>query len=403
MAFISVIIPTYNRASLLRTAIESILRQSFEDFELVISNGGSTDATREIVGAYRDRRIRYLESSRRLTAAQNYQQGLDAAKGDFITFLSDDDVYCSDLFQTALRVAEQTGAEIIGYPFARYYQSPLFDFDSWISANSLLAGRNSGKVSTFEKEAAIEQAIAAAGISESEQDAAFVLPYLSNAIYRRSVFEKIMAKRQKVFDFVPPDMYLTFAVFFNSDRYACIDYDLLLWRNWEANYTASATRRSSDLRHHYREKFKGREFKFSPLKFPLAVTCGGECALYALHDFYGRLDCISWTQYFKTVYENLLFLRANGIDVSVEMAEFDLALASQPPEIILAVDDFRKNKIRRLKHLLNRSMPKFASMIRRFVRRMQSPQHFVYRGSLHDFSDITEAADFLTRIRDRKN
>ena len=85
--FFSVLMPTYNRAHLLPLAIKSVLNQTFEDFELIISNGGSTDNTSDLINTFTDSRIRYVESKERLSIGDNYQNTLDNADGEYITFL----------------------------------------------------------------------------------------------------------------------------------------------------------------------------------------------------------------------------------------------------------------------------------------------------------------------------
>lgn len=90
MSLVSVIIPTHNRAALLAEAIDSVLQQTFSDFELIIVDDGSTDNTPQVVAAYDDPRIAYIrQDGQERGAARN--RGVAAAKGEFITFLDDDD------------------------------------------------------------------------------------------------------------------------------------------------------------------------------------------------------------------------------------------------------------------------------------------------------------------------
>lgn len=95
MAEITVIIPTYNRGQLLKKAIQSVLRQSYEDFELIVVDDGSTDNTYEIVRSCSGEKINYIyQENRGAAAARN--TGIRAATGEFLAFLDSDDCFAPD-------------------------------------------------------------------------------------------------------------------------------------------------------------------------------------------------------------------------------------------------------------------------------------------------------------------
>ena len=88
----SVVLPTYNRAEWLSGAIESVIEQQFQDWELLVVDDGSTDSTKEVVGRFKDERVRYLyQTNAERSAARN--RGMTQARGDYITFLDSDDRY----------------------------------------------------------------------------------------------------------------------------------------------------------------------------------------------------------------------------------------------------------------------------------------------------------------------
>lgn len=92
MPAVSVIVPTYNRCKLLHQAIQSVLDQTFADFELIVINDGSTDETESMVQSMPDKRIVYLyQDNRGRSMARNL--GLRQAKGEYLCFLDDDDLY----------------------------------------------------------------------------------------------------------------------------------------------------------------------------------------------------------------------------------------------------------------------------------------------------------------------
>lgn len=94
MPFFSIILPTYNRAHLLPRAISSALRQTFQDWELVIADDGSTDETANVVAEYlrQDQRIKFFVHEHcGLARTRNF--GLQHAQGEYVTFLDSDDEY----------------------------------------------------------------------------------------------------------------------------------------------------------------------------------------------------------------------------------------------------------------------------------------------------------------------
>lgn len=92
MPFFSIIIPTYNRAELIPRTIKSVLEQTFQDWELLIIDDGSSDNTKQVVQEFSDPRIRYIyQDNAERSAARN--NGIHEAKGEWICFLDSDDTY----------------------------------------------------------------------------------------------------------------------------------------------------------------------------------------------------------------------------------------------------------------------------------------------------------------------
>lgn len=105
---ISMIVPTYNREELIAETIESVLSQTYTDFELLIVDDGSTDNTAAVVGSFQDPRIRYLpkENAER-GAARNY--GIRNARGRYVVFLDSDDVAYRWAFERAAQKIGELG------------------------------------------------------------------------------------------------------------------------------------------------------------------------------------------------------------------------------------------------------------------------------------------------------
>jgi glycosyltransferase involved in cell wall biosynthesis len=89
---VTVLLPVYNASLFLKEAIESVLAQTFTDFELLIINDGSTDRSEEIILSYSDSRIRYEKNETNLRLIATLNKGIDLAKGEFIARMDADDI-----------------------------------------------------------------------------------------------------------------------------------------------------------------------------------------------------------------------------------------------------------------------------------------------------------------------
>lgn len=98
LCFITVLMPAFNAAPYISQAIESVLQQTFEDFELIIVNDGSTDTTEEIINSYNDPRIRLMSQSNK-GVAEALNTGLMAAKGKYIARVDADDICMPERLQ----------------------------------------------------------------------------------------------------------------------------------------------------------------------------------------------------------------------------------------------------------------------------------------------------------------
>lgn len=105
MPLISVIIPVYNGEKTIRETIESVLKQTFSDFEILVINDGSQDATLDIVTSIDDSRLKVFSyPNKGLATSRN--RGISHASGDFIAFLDADDLWTSDKLEAQLKALQ---------------------------------------------------------------------------------------------------------------------------------------------------------------------------------------------------------------------------------------------------------------------------------------------------------
>jgi succinoglycan biosynthesis protein ExoO len=110
---VSVIIPAYNTEEYIAKAIESVLQQTLDNFEIIIVNDASTDTTPAIAKSYNDPRIKVLTNPENVGAAVTRNRAMKAASGTWIALLDSDDWYAPNRLEKLLAVANFQGADMV--------------------------------------------------------------------------------------------------------------------------------------------------------------------------------------------------------------------------------------------------------------------------------------------------
>ena len=120
---ISVILPVYNGENFLAEAIESVLKQTFEDFELVISDNCSTDNTKEIIKSFRDKRVKYFRNSSNLGMPRNWNKAVGYSQSEYIHVFAHDDIMLADNLAKKVEIFDKC-------PKAGFLHCSCYIFDS---------------------------------------------------------------------------------------------------------------------------------------------------------------------------------------------------------------------------------------------------------------------------------
>lgn len=110
----SVVMPTYNRGSLIRKSLDTVFNQTYQNFEIIVVDDCSTDNTEEVLKPLIDSgKIRYIKQSRNLERAHSRNTGMENARGDFVTFLDSDDLmYDTNLEDAAVYVRQNPDVKV---------------------------------------------------------------------------------------------------------------------------------------------------------------------------------------------------------------------------------------------------------------------------------------------------
>lgn len=130
---ITVLMPVYNAQQYLNEAIDSILNQTFTDFEFLIINDGSTDGSKKIILSYKDPRIRYLENKKNLGVTKTLNRGLRLAKGEYIARMDADDISLPNRFKKQVEFIEKNLQVAVCGTWARLIGNKSHNNDIWKS------------------------------------------------------------------------------------------------------------------------------------------------------------------------------------------------------------------------------------------------------------------------------
>lgn len=116
MPKISVIMPVYNtKEEYLREAIESILNQTYADFEFIILNDGSTNNSEDVILSYQDKRIRYIKNETNLGLIQTLNKGINEAEGQYLARMDSDDISLKTRFEKQIEFMDKnTDVGVLG-------------------------------------------------------------------------------------------------------------------------------------------------------------------------------------------------------------------------------------------------------------------------------------------------
>jgi glycosyltransferase involved in cell wall biosynthesis len=119
--FFSIVIPTRERHDTLKYSIQSVINQTYKDFELVIMDNYSSPETASVVALFNDERINYYRSPERLSMSDNWELGLSKATGEYVFVLGDDDALMPDGLEVCLNLINKYNVKIISWFRSQYW------------------------------------------------------------------------------------------------------------------------------------------------------------------------------------------------------------------------------------------------------------------------------------------
>ncbi len=321
----SIVLPTRNRGHLLRQALQSALAQTYDDFEIVISNNDSSDDTEKVAQSFNDPRVRYFRTDETLPMSLNWEFALSHTHGEYVTYLCDDDAIVPSLLMRVAAVLDESDRDVL------YWNSVAYFHESWFERRK----RNHLMIAPLVHFVEIED-------SQSVLRDLFHLrhfqrnyPKMLNSCVSRRLIENVIAKNGQFFQVSCPDYSTITTVTALTDEMTYLHTPLMLTGSGSESIGATCRRRmSSDAT----EQFWGEHAAKHALRWESPLKQGSVSNAIAdtilrtkrkLGDAAKNVD-IHWPTYFVLCRSEIEDERRFGGDARQLMQAWEDALQRQP-------------------------------------------------------------------------
>jgi glycosyltransferase involved in cell wall biosynthesis len=329
MPLFSIVVPTRSRAHLLRYALQSALAQTFDDYEILVCDNNSTDDTPDVVRQYPDRRIRYVRTDRSLSMPDNWEFALGQTRGEYVTYLSDDDAIHPRLLASLHELIRDGRPEPIVWGCCRYYH-PSYDDEK---RNSLAYSQFSGAVREMESDRTLRLLY---GLREYLSPCPG--PKMLNSCCSRTVIQEVLREAGRFFGPTSPDFSCCAAMLAVAPRYSYIDEPF-----WVAGDSPDSIGHSNERRlnnpvgNAFLAEFGDPKgwFLHTPLRQTSEVNSVADTLLRVQAAMPRQLGQyrFDWARYFAECYIRIERTRRLGDDVSAALEEFRRELSRQPAAV----------------------------------------------------------------------
>ncbi len=191
----SIVLPTRNRAHLLRHALQSALAQTYDDFEIVVSNNDSSDDTERVTQSFNDARVRYFRTSETLPMSRNWEFALSHTRGEYVTYLCDDDAIVPSLLARLAALLDESDRDVI------YWNSVAYFHESWFERRK----RNHLMIAPLVNHVTIEESRTVLRDVFQLQHYQRDFPKMLNSCISRQLIDEVMRKNGQFFQISCPD------------------------------------------------------------------------------------------------------------------------------------------------------------------------------------------------------
>lgn len=385
----SIVIPTRERCHLLKYALLSALEQTYDDYEVIVSDNFSSDQTPQVVKELSNNRVRYIRTSKRLNMVDHWEFALTQAKGEWITILTDRNILLPHFLARIGKLIEEKPYEIITWKWAGYYHPGWYDA---ALSNRLEIPAVTGSVIECDSRTVLEDLF--------RFREGYELPKMLNSFCHRALIAKVKNNASCFFIEPNPDYAAAIATLVEVERFVFIDDVLVLGGiGKESTGSSLAYDRGGSVKLH-QDEFCGKElFIDVPLNSALITNSIAQnmvAAKKAMPDKFSEYE-VNWKEYFIACYRELMVFDSNGIDISSDEEQFIKVLFQKKISIVLPVMIYYiyRNLKKRIAPMISRSHILQSMRLKKHNRRMVKIGMKVVEGENAGFSNIIECKRYL--------
>ena len=320
--FVSIVIPTRNRAHLLRYALQSALEQTFDDVEIIVSDNCSQDETKSVVQDVGAGRVRYVRPERVLAMPDHWEFALEQARGRFVTYLCDDDAWAPDALGRVSQLLASSAGLLVAINSGIYYGANWLDPDF---RNIATFVPYTGEVREHESRETLRHLYASSRVI-------YEAPRMLNSFCHRETIMRVRAATGRIFLLCPDYSFPSFMLT-EIPTWLYIDEPLHLQGVFaEGIGSTHFYNRGEPAREFVREFDDSKLLRHVPLQAPVVSNYIAETLLMSKEKLASKLGgyTIDWEQYFINCWSDIMIHGKNGVDIADDKEEFFRVLAQQP-------------------------------------------------------------------------
>lgn len=382
MPAVSIVIPTRNRPHLVRTAILSALRQTFQDTEVVVSdNYCNNEETWRVCNGFDSPKVRYVRTDRLLPMPDSWEFALGQARADFVTLLTDDTYLFADAIERATAELDRTRTEIAAWNQCTYFAP------DWIEPNR----RNLLYIPTLTFEAPVlSSAEALRTLFDFRPDIS--VPKLLNALTSREVALKVIRVQGRLCLPPCPDYSSAVGLLQQVKEYVFLDRPLFINGVFPATIGASLRSNSGMAGKEFISEFKDETSFTKTIGLNIAtISVLIAQTLESMRRFYPDLPAINKERLICDSINDLVMRGSRGVDTAEAWRVLEEYTSGQSEGIRKAATRQKTRSRRRVLLRKARNLP-FWEHLERFR------GNHVFRGTRCGFSSMQECAEVFPKL-----